>query len=397
MFRAPVIAAAVAAVCIASPAAAQSQEELARALGNFTQAQSVLGMNHSCEVLEANELAYAQSLVRQLQSPLRRALGERFDPDAIYENARAEFEGCKTREQAPQAWAQIDGVRDLGNMVTVAASRISVSLDSCVRNPVFPVYPEEVKAAADIALAAVDASKREQVTTLAGQFASAIDAECAKQSTLQYPMMLGPAVASVFSHRQKKLAQGSNASAQLQAFKPVEKVMKDDWLGHTRSSNVFVNAKMFEFYATTGYRSYGERRAVANISLRSGGTYSGNGDLYLSDKGMIEARVDGDFDSILLTTVEGNRTYILKRTNPDVKPDFFGQNKAEFQIFESDRERFFRENDENTDFFVRYRPSAKASPKAFMIGSSEPQPAKFNLGDLMKAFQWATAPSALDR
>ena len=159
-------------------------------------------------------------------------------------------------------------------------------------------------------------------------------------------------------------------------------------------TSYFANYRLGDYASVTGYRTIKAGNAVTRFSVGNGGTFKGGGTIYFTRIGKIEGRFDSDYDSIILKSTEGDRSYVLLRTNPSVTPDFFGKQQAEFAMTDETLKRFLSENDENTDFFVQYRPEAKGSLRPFVIGT-EKNSVKVNLGDLVRAYRWAMAPSAI--
>ena len=396
MFKATVTALVAVATCLAAPAAAQTQSQIDQALGNFTRAQQALGANESCFVLEDDARLYADILVRQLQTQLQRAIGDTFDPEAIREDAREAFEGCASRTAAPEIWQSIDSVRDMGMIFTVGTSLISLDPSECVRDAVSPVTAADFDAVSALTLDSLDDKKNEQIRAIAANVVPMIEGECAKKPTFNYPSTMRPAIAKLRAFQHLRLLQGEAASSQLASLGIPQGSDRDPWIGAKRSRFTISRPLGEDYTEVTAWRTYDQKKAVASAHLRVGSTMRGNGKLYFTRDRLIAARMDGDYDAIVLSAVEGNRFYTLRRTNKGVKPDFFGENQAEFEMFESERDKFFRENDENTNFYISYRPTTKGSLKPFIKNGSERR-AMVNMGDLVRGYLWAMAPSAIDQ
>ena len=396
MFKASITALVAVATCLAAPAAAQTQAQLDQALGNFTRAQQALGANESCFVLEADARLYADILVRQLQTQLQRAIGDTFDPEAIREDAREAFEGCASRAAAPEIWQSIDATRDLGAIFTVAASEISLDPSECIESPIDPVKASDFDTTAALLLAELEQEKQAQIQSIAKQMTGVIEKDCAKKPRFRYPLSMRPAIARLRGYQHLRQMQGEAASSQLASLGIPEGSDRDPWIGAVRSRFTISRPLGQDYTEVTAWRTYDQKKAVASARLRSGSLMSGHGTLYFTRDRLIAARVDGDYDAVVLATVEGNRFYTLRRTNKGVKPDFFGENQGEFEMFESERDKFFRENDENTNFYILYRPTTKGSLKPFIKDGSKRR-AMVNMGDLVRGYLWAMAPSAIDQ
>ncbi|MXO91973.1 hypothetical protein [Pontixanthobacter aquaemixtae] len=383
-------AAAVFATLPASNAAAQTEAQVRDAFVKFTAAQRSLGMNESCAVLDQAETRYADAMIGELKSPLARILGDQFKPEEIWEEGRVLFEGCKSRDEASDAWKQIDFVKQMSAASVIAASLIPMSPDDCIGKSNSPVSAGQLKIAADRVKASLQSSQQEPVLAAAKSMVPLFEQGCAEKKDYYYPSTFGPALAKVAALRQLRSTPAGTSDAGLAGIGEPEKSAIDPWIGPWES--YFLNYRMGDYASVTAYRTLSSGKAVAKFRVSAGGAFSGSGNVYFTRDGKIEASFDKDYDSIVLKSVEGDRSYVLLRTNPSVSPDFFGNNRAEFAMNSETLKRFISENDEDADFYIQYRPELKGELRRFLNSASK-NSVKVNMGDLVRASRWAMAPS----
>lgn len=176
-----VFAATMAALLSASNATAQTADQVRDAFVKFTAAQRTLGMNESCVVLDHSEMRYADALVSELKAPLSRILGDKFKPDEIREDGRVLFEGWKSRESEPEAWQQIDFVKQMGAASVIAASLIPMPPDQCIGRSNNPVTAAQLKIAEDLATASLKPDQRGPVLDAAKSLVPMFEEGCAKK------------------------------------------------------------------------------------------------------------------------------------------------------------------------------------------------------------------------
>jgi len=378
------------AMSLASPASAQTNEEVKRVYTEYVSAQRALGFNESCEVLDAGAQETAQSMTSQLRGPLQRVLKDQFKPDEIFEEARSMFEGCKTREEMPEAWTIIDYMRAVGAATVAAPSLAGLDLRECTQGNAVQIEPALMKLVADHQLSRYSGDQLEQLKQGALSLAARMKAACAKKPEFGFGRDLLPAVSAFSALRQYRTTPAGKSDDSLAVIPPPAGTI-------TRSMgwrSEFSSPYSLTHVQATGYRYATDNRVAAAVQMPRSRISSGGGTLYFMRDGVIEAGVSKSYHQVLLKAVDSGATYPLERTNPELKMNFFSGEDAKFAMAKDVMQKLVTSHDEDAEFYMLYRETSEAGLAAFKRNQKD---AKFKLGDFVRAFRWAMAPSALDQ
>lgn len=330
---------------------AQTQQEVQEAYRTFTIAQRTLGYNETCEVLDAASLNVAMGVVRSLKHPLQRVLKDQFKPDQILETARESFDGCKTREEAPQAWELIDYTRKVGAAHVLAPYLEGIDLTTCTQFKSDGFNLPTLNKVVNFTLRPFSKQQRDEINAMAKALQPQMKPACAARPSLGFDQKLRPAQSAYTAIRHYRMTRQGSEDPEVQTIK--EPFDRKHW--HAGYSTSFAPIATLGLLLPRGYRYFTTNSVAASIGLTVGEKSSLKGFLYIMRDRSIQARTTVNYDQIILREVTSGKAYPLDRTNPDVKLDFFEKTQAEFRMKPDVLRALYTAHDENAEFYIHYR------------------------------------------
>ena len=390
----------LAALVSGNAAAAQTQEEQYQKLyKDFALFQQAIAMDDVCEVLDAGARTTALHVVNERMAPLEEAFGDQFKPDQIAEDARTMFKGCKTREEFAAAWSIIDNAREYGAITVAAPSAAGIDPRQCTRSIVNVPTPEHARILADKALQRLNPAVRDEILALAASLKPRLEQACKEQPMAGFPSEFRPMQTAYQVLQEYRVTAAGKADPSVRSIPP--SVWAGEWEAGYRSKHVF-QANPAEV-GVTGYRFFEANPVAASVSLTGEGIVPTKlGTLYFMRDGRVLARTFEDYHEVFLQTTGTKAVYPLKRLNPKVKPDRSKKRYAEFEMSLEVRQRMGTENARLLKFFLGSRMKPNAAESYFYHDTRgaafvKPDTAVLSLFEVNRAFDFATAPSALNQ